>query len=83
MYANIKLPFSSDPVGHIQANLAIVNLDIMKTWLYGRDLSDRSCTQVKYLGYSETNQYNESEENAVSNKLNHSETGGALHLTTK
>ena len=58
----------------LQANLAIVNLDIVKTWLYGRDLSDCSCTQVKYPGYSETNQYNESEENAVPNKLNHSET---------
>ena len=54
------------------AILAIVNLDILKTRLYGRDLLDRSCMQAKYPG--ETNRYNESEENAGPNKLNHSET---------
>ena len=51
----------------LQASLAIVNLDIVKTRLY----------------YSEINRYNESEENAAPNKLKHSGTSGALHLTTK
>ena len=56
--------------GSIQANLAIMNLD-MKTRRYGKDLLSHSCTQVKYPGYSETK---DSEENTGPNKLNRSET---------
>ena len=62
------------------------NLDIPKTRLCGRDLLDRSCTQVKYPGYSETNRYNESEENAGPNKLNHILAicgTSSVHQTTK